>query len=133
MLFYISALVLGIIAGVFIAVIVSSCQRNRADELYNRLQKGGNLDNSLKHNAVNVNSVLDKDNLWGDEDQNDDDAESSVNETSNPVSFKRANKGKKVYVAGPVVRVCSTPLSSMEKHLKALLSLRSRSIRSILW
>ena len=98
MLFYISALVLGIIAGAFIAVIVSSFRPNRANELYNRLQNDSNRGNSFKrsaYNAVNVNSVLDKDDLW------DDDAENSVNGNSNPVSFKRANKSKKVYIAGP--------------------------------
>lgn len=101
MLFYISALVLGVIAGAFIAVIISSFRPNRAQDLYNRLQNDSNRGNSLRYNAANMNSVLDKDNLWGDEGQNDDDAESSANETSNPVSFKRANKSKKVYIAGP--------------------------------
>lgn len=99
MLFYISALVLGIIAGVFIAVIVSSFRPNRAHELYNRLQNDRNRVNSLRHNAVNINSVLDKDNLWGDDDQNSDNT--SAIRTSNPVSSKRANKSKKVYIAGP--------------------------------
>lgn len=126
-MFYISALVLGVIAGVFIATIVSSCQRNRSDELYNRLQKGGNLDNSLKHNrynGVNVNSVLDKDDLWSDKKQVNDDSDTSIDEydvnsdnkdlvsvarpsgipvskSSAPVFSTHSNKGKKVYIAGP--------------------------------
>jgi hypothetical protein len=48
-----------------------------------------------------MNSVLDKDNLWDDGKQSNDDTDDSVDETSNPVSSKRANKGKKVYIAGP--------------------------------
>lgn len=103
MLFYISALVLGVIAGVFIATIVSSFRPNRAHELYNHLQKGSKNDSLRRgsYNAVNMNSVLDGDNLWDDEKQGDDDAENSVGENSNPASFKRANKSKKVYIAGP--------------------------------
>lgn len=123
MLFYISALVLGIIAGAFIAVIVSSFRPNRAHELYNRLQNDSNRGNSFKrsaYNAVNVNSVLDKDNLWGDEDRSADELNTVANKAktrnsskdlasdsipssvgSNSVSSSRARKGKKVYVAGP--------------------------------
>ena len=101
MLFYISALVLSIIAGVFIAVIVSSFRPNRAHELYNRLQNSSSKKDSLRHNTVNMNSVLDRDNLWDDEKQDNHDTDDSVDETSNPVFPKRANKSKKVYVAGP--------------------------------
>ncbi len=95
MLFYISALILGVIAGSFIAAIVSSFRPNRAHELYNRLQNYGNL----RYNAVNINSVLDRDNLWNDEDQNGDDT--SAIRTSKPAPSKNTNKSKKVYVAGP--------------------------------
>lgn len=117
MLFYISALVLGIIAGVFIAVIVSSFRPNRAHELYNRLQNRGN---SLRYNAVNMNSVFDKDDLWGDEEQSADEPETSVSKvdgkdlTSDQIpsgirftvggtstSSGLTRKSNKVYVAGP--------------------------------
>jgi hypothetical protein len=127
MLFYISALVLGIIAGAFIAVIVSSFRPNRAHELYNRLQNDSNRGNSFKrsaYNAVNVNSVLDKDNLWDDEKQGDDESNTFVNKAGtrnsskdstsdsrpsgihftvggNSTSSSRARKSKKVYIAGP--------------------------------
>lgn len=124
MLFYISALVLGIIAGAFIAVIISSFRPNRAHDLYNRLQNGSNQGNSLRHNAVNMNSVLDKDNLWGDEDQSADELNTSVNKadsnngskdfTSDSIpsgirftvggtstSSGLTRKSNKVYVAGP--------------------------------
>lgn len=127
MLFYISALVLGIIAGAFIAVIVSSFRPNRAHELYNRLQNDSNRGNSFKrsaYNAVNVNSVLDKDNLWDDEKQGDDESNTFVNKAGtrnsskdytsdsrpsgihftvggNSTSSSRARRSKKVYIAGP--------------------------------
>ena len=123
MLFYISALVLGIIAGAFIAVIVSSFGPNRAHELYNRLQNDSNRGNSFKrsaYNAVNVNSVLDKDNLWDDEKQGDDESDPSVSkaDSKDPVSDSIPSgirftvggtstssgitrKSNKVYVAGP--------------------------------
>ena len=123
MLFYISALVLGIIAGAFIAVIVSSFRPNRAHELYNRLQNDSNRGNSFKrsaYNAVNVNSVLDKDNLWDDEKQGDDESDPSVSkaDSKDPVSDSIPSgirftvggtstssgitrKSNKVYVAGP--------------------------------
>lgn len=123
MLFYISALVLGIIAGAFIAVIVSSFRPNRAHELYNRLQNDSNRGNSFKrsaYNAVNVNSVLDKDNLWDDEKQGDDESDPSVSkaDSKDPVSDSipsgirftvggtstssgTTRKSNKVYVAGP--------------------------------
>jgi len=121
MLFYISALVLGVIAGAFIAVIVSSFRPNRAHDLYNRLQ---NRANSLRYNAVNVNSVLDKDDLWSDEKRSDDESNTFVNKagtrnsskdsTSDPIpsgicftvggtftSSGLTRKSNKVYVAGP--------------------------------
>lgn len=101
-MFYISALVLGVIVGAFVAVIVSSFRPNRARDLYNQTRKSSKND-SLRRgscNIANVNSVLDNDNLWSGKDQNSNDAEDSVDETSNPVSFKRANKSKKVYIAG---------------------------------
>lgn len=127
MLFYISTLVLGVIAGAFIAVIVSSCRPNRAIDLYNRLQNDGNQGNSLRrsaYNAVNVNSVLDKDDLWGNEERSADESDSSVNKAGtrnsskdstsdsrpsgihftvggNSTSSSRARKSKKVYIAGP--------------------------------
>jgi hypothetical protein len=127
MLFYISALVLGIIAGAFIAVIVSSFRPNRAHELYNRLQNDSNRGNSFKrsaYNAVNVNSVLDKDDLWGEEEQSADELNTSVNKadsnngskdlTSDSIpsgirftvggtstSSGLTRKSNKVYVAGP--------------------------------
>lgn len=127
MLFYISVLILGVIAGAFIAVIVSSFRPNRAHELYNRLQNDGNRGNSFKRsacNAVNVNSVLDKDNLWDDEDRSDDESDSSVNKAGSNDSSKDpvsdsipsgirftvggtstssglTRKSNKVYVAGP--------------------------------
>lgn len=131
-MFYISALVLGVIAGVFIATIVSSFQPNRAHELYNRSQKSSKNDSLRRgsYNAVNMNSVLDGDNLWDDEKQGDDDAEdSALMETAilcPSISLARAGRFTSL------VQACSTPLSSMVKHLKALLLLRSRSIRSIL-
>lgn len=123
MLFYISALVLGIIAGAFIAVIVSSFRPNRAHELYNRLQNDSNRGNSFKrsaYNAVNVNSVLDKDNLWSDKEQSADGSDTDANKadsknlTSDPIpsgirftvggtstSSGLTRKSNKVYVAGP--------------------------------
>lgn len=127
MLFYISALVLGIIACAFIAVIVSSFRPNRAHELYNRLQNDSNRGNSLRrsaYNSVNMNSVLDKDDLWNDEERSDDELSNAVNKAGsndsskdpdsdsipsgihftvggNSVSSSRARKSKKVYVAGP--------------------------------
>lgn len=127
MLFYISALVLGVIAGAFIAVIVSSFRPNRARNLYNRLQNN-NQNNSLRrsaYNAVNVNSVLDKDDdLWGDEERSADESNTAFNKAEtkngskdltsdsspsgihftvggNSASSSRSRKGKKVYVAGP--------------------------------
>ena len=66
MLFYISTLVLGVIAGAFIAVIVSSCRPNRAIDLYKRLHNVGKRGNFLRrsaYNAVYVYSVLDTDDL----------------------------------------------------------------------
>lgn len=127
MLFYISTLVLGVIAGAFIAVIVSSCRPNRAIDLYNRLQNDGNQGNSLRrsaYNAVNVNSVLDKDDLWGNEERSADESESSVNKAGSNDNSKepdsdsipsgirfavggtstssgRTRKSNKVYIAGP--------------------------------
>jgi hypothetical protein len=127
MLFYISALVLGIIAGAFIAVIVSSFRPNRAHELYNRLQNYSNRGNSFKrsaYNAINVNSVLDKDDLWNDEERSDDELSNAVNKAGSNDSSKdpdsdsipsgihftvggtstsssHARKSNKVYVAGP--------------------------------
>lgn len=127
MLFYISTLVLGVIAGAFIAVIVSSCRPNRAIDLYNRLQNDGNQGNSLRcsaYNAVNVNSVLDKDDLWGNEEQSADESDSSVNKAGSNDNSKepdsdsipsgirfavggtstssgRTRKSNKVYIAGP--------------------------------
>ena len=127
MLFYISALVLGIIAGAFIAVIVSSFRPNRANELYNRLQNDSNRGNSFKrsaYNAVNVNSVLDKDDLWGNEERSADESDSSVNKAGSNDNSKepdsdsipsgirfavggtstssgRTRKSNKVYIAGP--------------------------------
>jgi hypothetical protein len=127
MLFYISTLVLGVIAGAFIAVIVSSCRPNRAIDLYNRLQNDGNQGNSLRrsaYNAVNVNSVLDKDDLWGNEERSADESDSSVNKAGSNDNSKepdsdsipsgirfavggtstssgRTRKSNKVYIAGP--------------------------------
>jgi hypothetical protein len=123
MLFYISALVLGIIAGAFISVIVSSRRPNRASDLYNRLQNGSNQGNSLRrnfYNSVNVNSVLDKDDLWDNEEQSADESETSVSRvdgkdfTSDSIpsgirftvggtstSSGLTRKSNKVYVAGP--------------------------------
>ena len=127
MLFYISTLVLGVIAGAFIAVIVSSCHPNRAIDLYNRLQNDGNQGNSLRrsaYNAVNVNSVLDKDDLWGNEERSADESDSSVNKAGSNDNSKepdsdsipsgirfavggtstssgRTRKSNKVYIAGP--------------------------------
>ena len=127
MLFYISTLVLGVIAGAFIAVIVSSCRPNRAIDLYNRLQNDGNQGNSFKrsaYNAVNVNSVLDKDDLWGNEERSADESDSSVNKAGSNDNSKepdsdsipsgirfavggtstssgRTRKSNKVYIAGP--------------------------------
>ena len=127
MLFYISTLVLGVIAGAFIAVIVSSCRPNRAVDLYNRLQNDGNQGNSLRrsaYNAVNVNSVLDKDDLWGNEERSADESDSSVNKAGSNDNSKepdsdsipsgirfavggtstssgRTRKSNKVYIAGP--------------------------------
>ena len=124
MLFYISTLVLGVIAG---AVIVSSCRPNRAIDLYNRLQNDGNQGNSLRrsaYNAVNVNSVLDKDDLWGNEERSADESDSSVNKAGSNDNSKepdsdsipsgirfavggtstssgRTRKSNKVYIAGP--------------------------------
>lgn len=132
MLFYIYTLVLGVIAGAFIAVIVSSCRPNRAIDLYNRLQNDGNQGNSLRrsaYNAVNVNSVLDKDDLWGDEEQSADEPETSVSKvdgkdlTSDPIpsgirftvggtstSSGLTRKSNKVYVAGPgMFNACEAP------------------------
>ena len=117
MLFYISTLVLGVIAGAFIAVIVSSRRPNRASDLYNRLQNGSNQGNSLRrnsYNSINVNSVLDKDDLSADEpetsvsrvdgkDFTSDSIPSGIRFTVGGTSTSSGltRKSNKVYVAGP--------------------------------